>query len=81
MQADDAGLRQVRGVGLMVATVFDDPARVVAIMQHCLHEGRLILMSAGTDGTVLRWMPPLVVTAAEIDEALQAFAAAVKATA
>ena len=81
VQADDAGLRQVRGVGLMVATVFDDPARVVAIMQHCLHEGRLILMSAGTDETVLRWMPPLVVTAAEIDEALQAFAAAVKATA
>ncbi len=81
MQADDAGLRQVRGVGLMVATVFYDPARVVAIMQHCLHEGRLILMSAGTDGTVLRWMPPLVVTAAEIDEALQAFAAALKATA
>ena len=64
-----------------LATVFDDPARVVAIMQHCLHEGRLILMSAGTDGTVLRWMPPLVVTAAEIDEALQAFAAALKATA
>lgn len=37
-------------------------------------------MNAGTDGTALRWMPPLVVTAAEIDEALQAFAAAVKAT-
>ena len=37
-------------------------------------------MSAGTDGTVLRWMPPLVVSAAEIDEALAAFAAALKAT-
>ena len=50
-------------------------------MRHCLHDGRLILMSAGTDGTVLRWMPPLVVNAAEIDEALQAFGAALKATA
>jgi 4-aminobutyrate aminotransferase-like enzyme len=50
-------------------------------MHHCLEDGHLILMSAGTDGTVLRWMPPLVVTAAEIDEALQTFAAALKATA
>jgi 4-aminobutyrate aminotransferase-like enzyme len=65
----------------MVATVFADPARVGAVMQHCLNEGRLILMSAGTDGTVLRWMPPLVVTAAEIDEAVQSFGAALKATA
>ncbi len=81
LQLADPGFRQVRGVGLMVATVFDDPARVAALMQHCLHDGHLILMSAGTDGTVLRWMPPLVVTAAEIDEALQAFAGAVKATA
>jgi 4-aminobutyrate aminotransferase len=81
VQRSESGLRQVRGVGLMVATVFDDPARVGAVMQHCLHEGRLILMSAGTDGTVLRWMPPLVVTATEIDEALDAFGAALKATA
>jgi 4-aminobutyrate aminotransferase len=77
----DPGVVQVRGVGLMVATVFADPARVAAVMRHCLTEGRLILMSAGTDGTVLRWMPPLVVTAAEIDEALQSFGAALKATA
>jgi 4-aminobutyrate aminotransferase len=77
----DSGIVQVRGVGLMVATAFADPARVGAVMRHCLNEGRLILMSAGTDGTVLRWMPPLVVTAAEIDEALQAFGAALKATA
>jgi 4-aminobutyrate aminotransferase len=77
----DPGIIQVRGPGLMVATVFADPVRVGAVMRHCLRDGRLILMSAGTDGTVLRWMPPLVVSAAEIDEALQAFGAALKATA
>ena len=81
LQRAEPGLRQVRGMGLMVATVFDDPARVGAVMRHCRHEGRLILMSAGTDGTVLRWMPPLVVTATDIDEALHAFGAALKATA
>ena len=37
-------------------------------------------MNAGTYGQVMRWMPPLVVTEAEIDEALRAFGAALKAT-
>jgi 4-aminobutyrate aminotransferase-like enzyme len=80
LQAHDAGIRQVRGLGLMVAVELDDPARATAIAAHCLQEGRLILMSAGTYNTVLRWMPPLVVSSAEIDEALGAFAAALKAT-
>jgi 4-aminobutyrate aminotransferase len=80
LQAHDPAVRQVRGPGLMVAVELDDPARVAAVAAHCRHEGRLILMSAGTYNTVLRWMPPLVVSAAEIDEALGAFAAALKAT-
>ena len=74
-------LRQVRGPGLMVASSFEEAARVGPVMQHCLREGRLILMSAGTYGNIVRWMPPLVVTAAEIDEAVGAFANALKATA
>jgi 4-aminobutyrate aminotransferase len=73
-------LRQVRGPGLMVAVSFEDPARVPAVIDHCLREGRLILMSAGTRGRVIRWMPPLVVSASEIDEAVGIFAAALKAT-
>jgi acetylornithine/succinyldiaminopimelate/putrescine aminotransferase len=73
-------LRQVRGPGLMVATSFEDPTRVPPVLDHCLTEGRLILMSAGTRGKVVRWMPPLVVTAAEIDEGVGIFAEALKAT-
>jgi 4-aminobutyrate aminotransferase len=80
LQTHDAGIRQVRGLGLMVAVELDDPARATVIAAHCLQEGRLILMSAGTYNTIVRWMPPLVVSAAEIDEALGAFAAALKAT-
>ena len=34
----------------------------------------MITMAAGVDGATLRWMPPLVVTADEVDIALQAFA-------
>jgi 4-aminobutyrate aminotransferase-like enzyme len=64
----------------MVGTEFSDPARVAAIQRHCLEEGRLILMSAGTFGSCLRWMPPLVVTEHEIDLALAAFGGALKAT-
>jgi 4-aminobutyrate aminotransferase len=75
------GLVQVRGPGLMVGIVFDDPARVPRVLEHCLTEGHLILMNAGTYGNVVRWMPPLVVTAEEIDEGVQAFSNALKATA
>ncbi len=81
-------LAQVRGPGLMVATELrtpgsgrPDPERVAAVARHCLTEGKLILMNAGTFGNVLRWMPPLVVTEREIDLALEAFAKALSSTA
>jgi 4-aminobutyrate aminotransferase len=80
LAAGDPGILQVRGPGLMVATELGDPARVAAIQQHCLREGRLVLMNAGTFGRVIRWMPPLVVTEPEIDLALEAFAKALAAT-
>jgi len=81
LQREHTVITQVRGLGLMVGTEFADAARVAAIQQHCLTEGHLILMNAGTYGTCLRWMPPLVVNEREIDLALAAFAAALKATA
>jgi 4-aminobutyrate aminotransferase len=81
LQAHDAGIAQVRGLGLMVGTEFTSAARLAAVQAHCLEEGRMILMNAGTYATTLRWMPPLVVSEHEIDLALAAFAAALKATA
>jgi len=82
LQADQAnGIVDVRGLGLMNGIQFADPARVAAVARHCFDEGRLILMNAGTYGTTLRLMPPLVVTAAEVDLALGAIGAALKATA
>ena len=81
VESHDAELVQVRGLGLMIGTDFNDPARVAAIQARCLSEGHLILMNAGTYGRTLRWMPPLVVNEREVDLALAAFGAAVKATA
>jgi 4-aminobutyrate aminotransferase len=80
LQREHDVIAQVRGLGLMVGTEFHDAARVSAITKHCLEEGRLIVMNAGTYGRTLRWMPPLVVTEGEIDLALAAFGAALKAT-
>ena len=46
------------GPGLMVACQLADAARVPRLLEHCLAEGRLILMNAGTFGDAIRWMPP-----------------------
>jgi 4-aminobutyrate aminotransferase len=87
LQADDAGIGDVRGLGLMVGTELIDPeggpaaARTAAILRHCLGESNMIFMNCGTAGNVLRWMPPLVVSKEEIDRGVAAFAAALKATA
>lgn len=72
-------LQHVRGRGLMVATEFDTADRATSIVEHCLRESRVILMTAGTRKRTIRWMPPLTVTADEISEATDAFAAAIRA--
>lgn len=88
LQHDHPAIGDVRGLGLMIGTEFvrpgtrePDAARVAAVQQHCLRDGRLILMSCGTYGNVLRWMPPLVVSDVEIGEALATFTRALEATA
>lgn len=80
LAAEDGGIVDVRGPGLMVASELADPARVAAVIKHCLDDSHLILMNAGTFGTVIRWMPPLVASEAEVDTALDAFAKALAAT-
>ena len=74
-------ITDVRGLGLMVAAQFADSARVSAVMRHCLKQGKLILMNAGTYGNVIRFMPPLTVNDEEIELALNALGAALDATA
>lgn len=72
LQEHHAAIVQVRALGLMIGAQFDTAARTSAIVQHCLREGKLITMTAGAAGTTLRFMPPLTVTADEIDRALSA---------
>jgi 4-aminobutyrate aminotransferase len=76
----------IRGLGLMVGVEFTEPdsrkpATDVAkkVIQHCLEEGHLILMSCGPYGNTVRWIPPLVVNEAQIDQGLTIFEKAVAA--
>ena len=80
MQQLDQAMVHVRGRGLMVATEFASPDRARAIVDHCLRESNVILMTAGTIGKTIRWSPPLIVTSADVDEAITAFSAAIRAT-
>jgi 4-aminobutyrate aminotransferase len=81
LAAGDDRIADVRGPGLMVATEMVDGPTSNAVRMHALREGHVVFMDCGFDGRTIRWMPPLVVTEAEVDEALAAFAAALKATA
>ena len=60
-----SGVRDVRGRGLLLAGLLDRDASPV--VDECRAHGLLVL-TAGPD--VLRLLPPLVVTEAEVDEAL-----------
>jgi len=78
-------LGDVRGLGLMVGCEFSDPQTrrplpdmVQKVLAACL-EQQLILMNCGTYGNVVRWMPPLMVSEAQVDEALCVFEEALRA--
>jgi acetylornithine aminotransferase/acetylornithine/N-succinyldiaminopimelate aminotransferase len=62
-----AGVRQVRGRGLMRSLVFEHPV-ARDFQARCLGEG--VLVNAVDDVTV-RLVPPLVISAAEVDEAVE----------
>ncbi|MCU4751273.1 aminotransferase class III-fold pyridoxal phosphate-dependent enzyme [Halobacteria archaeon AArc-curdl1] len=64
------GSVDVRGRGLMVAVEFDTKARREAIVQAALERGLLLL---GCGYKTIRFLPPLDVTAREIDLAVSLF--------
>ncbi|MGB1250994.1 MAG: aspartate aminotransferase family protein, partial [Candidatus Promineifilaceae bacterium] len=77
-------LGDVRGQGLMVGVEFTDAngqadgAAAKAVLSHCL-ENNLLLLICGSYQNVIRWIPPLIVTEAQIDEALAIFESALAA--
>ncbi len=65
-------ITDVRGLGLMLGMEFDTPERTRAFAGHCLTVDSIIVMGAPS-GRVVRCMPPLTVSAEEIDLALAGF--------
>ena len=68
----------IRGRGLMVAIEFTDAngapdaATSNAVLAGCL-ERNLLLLNCGSYQNVIRWIPPLIVTREQIDEAVGIF--------
>jgi acetylornithine/N-succinyldiaminopimelate aminotransferase len=61
--ANEAGVREIRGQGLMIGIDLDRPCG--AIMQRALDAGLLLSVTADS---VVRLLPPLILTQAEADE-------------
>jgi 4-aminobutyrate aminotransferase len=76
----DSRIGDVRGLGLMIGVEFvrdratrePDGALCESVIQGCAEEG-LLVISCGVEHNVIRWIAPLNVTSAEIDEALGIF--------
>jgi len=82
--ADHPVIGDVRGLGLMVGSEFTtaagepDPMTAARVQQEAAARG-LLLLTCGPVGNVVRMIPPLVVTAAHVNEAIGLWAAAVAA--
>jgi 4-aminobutyrate aminotransferase len=82
-QAEDTRIGDVRGPGLMIGVEFvvdratrePDGATVEALVAQCADDGLLVL-SCGPSHQVVRWIAPIDASAAEVDEALAIFWAA-----
>lgn len=83
LQKEYPVIGDVRGWGLMVGTEFTHPdgkpaADVVKKVAKACIDNRLLLLTCGTYGNVIRWIPPLVVNEQQINDGLNIFADALK---
>lgn len=78
-------IMDIRGLGLMVGTEFRDangkPDKKMAkgVVHECADRNLMLLTSGPWDNTI-RWIPPLVVTKEQMDEALNIFESALSAS-
>jgi len=67
----------VRGLGLMVATEFSNEGKpnkeAAKVVQRTCIENNLLLLTCGTYENVIRWIPPLILTEVQLNEALGIF--------
>lgn len=81
LQRQHPSIGDIRGLGLMVATEFTTPdgqpddKTCRAVWSRCL-ERNLMLLMCGTSHNIIRWVPPLIVDRATVDQAVDIFEAA-----
>ncbi|MDQ1216958.1 MULTISPECIES: 4-aminobutyrate--2-oxoglutarate transaminase [Microbacterium] len=82
MRESDPRIGDVRGLGAMIAAEFVDPATgapdaalTSAIAKACIAEG-VIVLTCGTYGNVIRFLPPLSIGDELLDDGLDVIAAA-----
>jgi 4-aminobutyrate aminotransferase len=85
LQEEYPAIGDVRGLGLMVATEFRTPENkpdknAAKAIIHAAQERKLLLLSCGTYDNSIRWIPPLIVTEMQINDALGIFGEALKET-
>jgi 4-aminobutyrate aminotransferase len=80
IQSRFPALGDVRGLGLMVGCEFTNPNTgqpdadlTKRVAKAALEDGHLILLTCGMYANVIRWIPPLVVSEAQINEGLEKF--------
>ncbi len=84
LQKDYPVLGDVRGLGLMVGAEFRTPDRkpdkatAKAVVKACF-DNKLMLLTCGAYDNVIRWIPALIVTERQIDEAVDIFGCALRA--
>lgn len=74
----------VRGLGLMAATEFTHPSGdwheskkiANAVRTKCMEDGNLMLLTCGPYDNVIRWIPPLIVSESQVNDALTVFKSA-----
>ncbi len=83
MKAAHPVIGEVRGRGAMIAIEFVEPgtknpnsAAVDAVVKFC-HQNGVLVLNAGTFGNVIRFLPPLAITDAQLNEAMDVVAAAI----
>jgi 4-aminobutyrate aminotransferase len=83
VQLDFQVIGDVRGLGLMIGLEFRTPDRnpdkatTKAVVAECFNR-KLMLLTCGTYDNVIRWIPPLIVTEKEIDQAVSLFVVALR---
>jgi len=84
LQEEYSQIGDVRGLGLMIGSEFEVDSKfknakpLVKEVIHAAEERGLLLLSCGTYDSTIRWIPPLNVTEAQINDGLSIFADSLK---